>query len=407
MSERRLTAPITFFFLVLPYGISGGFVTVTLPFALTRAGFPVAVSASIVAVAISSNLWRFVAGPIADLTLTLRRWHAIGLVASVVTLCLLTLMPLRQDVAGALTIVAFLSQVAATFIVLPVGGLMAHTVAEEQKGRAAGWYQAGNVGGSAFGGGAGVWLVSHYSIQAAGAALALVMLGCGAALYFVPDVRSISGESVRQRLRGMGSDLRDLVRSPVALFTMVLIISAAGAGAAGNLWSAVAKDWHATDDTVALVTGVLAGVVSIVGCVIGGWTADRVGRWWAYLGSATIMALVAAAMALAPRTPTAYGTGVLLYMFSLGLANAAWSAVVLFAIGRGAAATKYALLSSLGNLPVVYMTAFDGWVHDHSGAGAMLNAEAALGLACVGLALLALWRIKAIRPTTLPQSPPR
>ena len=232
-------------------------------------------------------------------------------------------------------------------------------------------------------------------------------LGCGAALHFVPDVRSITGESVGRRLRGMGQDLRDLVRSPIALFTMVLIISAAGAGAAGNLWSAVAKDWHATDDTVALVTGVLSGVVSIVGCIIGGWTADRVGRWWAYLGSATIMALVAVAMALAPRTPAAYGTGVLLYMFSLGLTNAAWSAVVLFAIGRGAAATKYALLSSLGNLPVVYMTAFDGWVHDRSGAGAMLNAEAALGLACVGLALLALWRIKGIRPVTLRQSLPQ
>ncbi len=34
----------------------------------------------------------------------------------------------------------------------------------------------------------------------------------------------------------------------------------------------------------------------------------------------------------------------------------------LFAIGRGAASTKYAALSSLGNVPVVYMTALDGWV---------------------------------------------
>ena len=31
-----------------------------------------------------------------------------------------------------------------------------------------------------------------------------------------------------------------------------------------------------------------------------------------------------------------------------------------WAIGRGAASTKYAALSSLGNVPVVYMTAVDG-----------------------------------------------
>lgn len=393
MHVTRSTPPLAFFFLVLPWGISSGFVTIALPFALTRAGFPVALTASIIAVAVSSNLWRFVAGPVADLTLTLHRWYLIGLGASVVTLGLLAVMPLHPDAARPLAIVAFLSQVAASLIVLPVGGLMAHTVADDRKGRASGWYQAGNVGGSSFGGGAGVWLVSHDSIHVAAVVLAIAMLVCSAALRFVPDVRSITGESAAQRLRAMGHDFRELVRSPIAVFTILLLMSAAGSGAASNLWSAIAKDWHASDDTVALMTGALGGVVSIGGCIIGGWTADRVGRWWSYLGASVVMALVTIVMALAPRTPTAYSAGVLCYMLSVGLSNAAWSAVVLFAIGRGAASTKYALLASLGNLPVVYMTAIDGWVHDRAGAGAMLNAEGALGLACVGLALLALWRI--------------
>jgi hypothetical protein len=73
-----LTAPITFFFLVLPYGISSGFVSITLPFFLVRAGFSVALAASIVAVSVSANLWRFLWGPVADLTLTARRWYFIG-----------------------------------------------------------------------------------------------------------------------------------------------------------------------------------------------------------------------------------------------------------------------------------------------------------------------------------------
>jgi MFS transporter, PAT family, beta-lactamase induction signal transducer AmpG len=141
--KRESTAPSTFFFLVLPSGISSGFASITLPFILTRAGFSVAMSASIVALGVSANLWRFLWGPVADLTLTARRWYLIGLGTTAVTLLALALIPLRQNAAGTLMIVVFISQVAGTLVMLPLGGLMAHTVAEEFKGRAAGWYQGG------------------------------------------------------------------------------------------------------------------------------------------------------------------------------------------------------------------------------------------------------------------------
>src|SRR5436190_15439878 len=38
MRDRDSTRPFVFFFLVLPYGISSGFVSITLPFVLTRVG---------------------------------------------------------------------------------------------------------------------------------------------------------------------------------------------------------------------------------------------------------------------------------------------------------------------------------------------------------------------------------
>src|SRR5438445_8160569 len=49
MRDRDSTRPFVFFFLVLPYGISSGFVSITLPFVLTRVGFSVPLAASIVA----------------------------------------------------------------------------------------------------------------------------------------------------------------------------------------------------------------------------------------------------------------------------------------------------------------------------------------------------------------------
>jgi MFS transporter, PAT family, beta-lactamase induction signal transducer AmpG len=90
----------------------------------------------------------------------------------VATVFILALVPLQPKHVGIIMAVVFVSQVAATLIMLPLGGLMAHTVAEDSKGCAAGWYQAGNLGGNGIGGGAGVWLASHFSKEAAGAGLA-------------------------------------------------------------------------------------------------------------------------------------------------------------------------------------------------------------------------------------------
>ena len=107
-------------------------------------------------------------------------------------------------------------------------------------------------------------------------------------------------------------------------------------------------------------------------------------------------------MAIAPHTPVAYRIGVLFYAAATGWAWAAFSALLLYAIGRGAASTKYATLSSLGNLPTTYMTAFDGWVHDRSGAAGMLSAEALLGAASIVLGLIALKWIVGVRGRASP-----
>jgi MFS transporter, PAT family, beta-lactamase induction signal transducer AmpG len=396
--EPGSTRPVTFFFLVLPYGISSGFVSITLPFILTQAGFSVAIAASIVAIGVSANLWRFLWGPVADLTLTARRWYLLGLATSGATLLILSLLPLHPSAVGVLMAVVFISQVAATLIVLPVGGLMAHTVADNAKGRAAGWYQAGNLGGTGVGGGVGVWLASHFSKEAAGGALAVAMLASAAAIYFASDVRIVATEGVRERVRILWRDIYSMVRAAIPLLTIVLVCSPIGAGAMNKLWSAVAPDWQAGPDAVALVSGILNGVVSAIGCLIGGWIADRIGRWWSYFGSSVAIALVAIVMAVAARTPSSFTVGVLVYSLFCGMAYAACSAVVLFAIGRGAASTKYATLSSLGNIPVVYMTALNGWVHDRFGTAWMLHLEALLGIGCVVIALVVLGRINAARP---------
>ena len=70
-----------------------------------------------------------------------------------------------------------------------------------------------------------------------------------------------------------------MVSGPLALLIVFLPI---GTGAASNLWAAVADDWHATADTVALVTGALSGIISAAGCLAGGYLCDRLDRKTAY-----------------------------------------------------------------------------------------------------------------------------
>ena len=387
MNENRSTPPLAFCALVLPFGLSNGFVSVTLPFALTAAGFSVTATASIVALGLSASVWVFLWGPLVDLTLTLRRWYSIGVSASALAVFALGFMPLREN--ALLPVLVLLSQVAATWILPPVGGMMAHTVADPIKGRAAGWYSAGLMSGTGLGGGLGVWLVDNFSLSVSGAATAIAMLFCLAGLQFVPAIRGAVGESLADRMIAIQRDFRDMLKSAPVLLAIGLSFVPIGIGAAGRLWSAIAIDWSATPETVALVTGVLSALISAAGSVLSGTIAVRFGRWIAFLGGGGVMALVTLAIAALPRTPEIYVAAVLVYAFTTGLANGGFGSVVLHAVGRGAASAKFAIFWSLSNVPTVYLTAFDGWAHDHFGAGGMLTAEALLGIGFIAVAIAA------------------
>ncbi len=146
-------------------------------------------------------MYTFLFGPFADLTLNLHKWYLIGVSVCSSFLLLLSLIALNTRATGILTAIVFLSQVAATFVILPVGGFMAHTVAEEKKGRAGGWYQAGNLGGMGLGGGAGLWLSSHFSYHIAGVILSLAMIAFASALYFVPQVGPVKIKPLNKDLK--------------------------------------------------------------------------------------------------------------------------------------------------------------------------------------------------------------
>jgi MFS transporter, PAT family, beta-lactamase induction signal transducer AmpG len=384
-TRTRAPHPAVFMVLILPFGAMSGYLTVAVVYLLTQAGISIEASADLVALSYVPHTWKFLWAPIADTTLTRKRWYLVSAVISAVGIYATGAVPADERSLSLLTAVVLIANVAVTFLAMAVESLMAYVAAENAKGRAGGWFQAGNLGGMGLGGGAGLWMAQNVPPAWIGsAALGATCLLCCTALMFVPEPpQAFRLERYRDTIMSLLTDLWQVARSRRGFLGLLICFLPIGTGAASNLWSAVAGDWNASADTVALVTGGLGGIVSAAGCLAGGYACDRMDRKLAYAAYGILQAICAVAMAFALRTETMYVVFTLAYAFIMGLTYAGFSAVVLEAIGQGAAATKYSLFASLSNMPIGYMTAVDGWAGARWGAGGMLHTEAAVAVLAV------------------------
>lgn len=399
--------PWIFTLLITPFGVTSGFLGVTLAYQLGRADVGSEAIAALIAASYLPHTWKFFWAPVVDLTWSRRGWYGAALAVTVAGLLAMGALGADGRALGLLTVVVIAANVATTVIGMAVESLMAHTTLDDQKGRAAGWFQAGNLGGGGLGGGLALWLIQDrgLSVTASAAALALLCLLCGAALLRrrepVVSAPPPAGDPVARLRAGFATlwvELGGLVRSRGGALAMFVCVLPMCTGAASNLWSVVAPEWQASANTVAFVNGAMGGVISALGCLLGGVLSDRLDRKAAYCLYGLLLAATAAAMALAPRTELSFVVATSVYAFVLGLSYAGFSGVVLEAIGRGAAATKYSLLASLSNMPIAFMTFVNGWAHQRWGSTAMLMVEASAGVAAVVLFLgVARWSRAAVR----------
>lgn len=284
----------------------------------------------------------------------------------------------------------------ASFLSIATNGLAAYDTPEHLKGRVSGYLNAGNLGGTGVGGGAGLWLAQNLKQQwISPAVLAVSCMLCCFALFFVkePEV-TVRAEKVIKTMQNVLKDVWNTLKARVGFLALVLCLIPLSTGAATNLWAAVADGWSASANTVALFAGTLGGIITAVGCLLGGWICDRVHKQNAYIVFGVVQVLCALGMAYSPHTQLMYIVWVTLYSFTLGIAYAGFSAFVFEAIGRGAAATKYTLYSSLSNFPIYYMTLLEGWAYTHYGPKGMLNSEAICGVLGIVLFLILLQFVK-------------
>ena len=379
MTSRHIH-PWAFMVLIIPFGVVSGYVSVALAYQLTHAGVAVGPVAAMVALVVLPNTWKFFWAPVVDLTLTQKKWYLLAGLFSAVGIAAMGFFPATRAGMAALSVVGFLASLATTFLGMAVESLMTCSTPDELRGRAGGWFQAGNLGGNGIGGGLGLFLAERLQFPwMASCIVGGLCLLCCAALMNVPTPVRAPAAGLLPSVAGIFKELWAVMRQRLGLLALILCFLPVGSGAAPL--SAIAGEWRASANTVALVTGVLGGIVSAIGCLAGGWFCDRVNRQAAYVWFGIFQAAGGLAMALLPRTEAMYVLWASVYAFTSGLAYAAFTAFVLEAIGKGAAATKYNALASLSNLPIYYMTNLDGWAHDRWSSTGMFFTESALGVA--------------------------
>jgi len=269
------------------------------------------------------------------------------------------------------------------------------------KGRASGYLNAGNLGGSGLGGGAGLWLAQNLTNNWMSAAiLASACLLCCFGLLFVNEHPStIRDTRVIKTIENLLKDVWLTLKARMGILAMALCFIPLGTGAASNLWSAVSGAWNASAHTVEFVIGVISAIITAVGALLGGWICDRVDRKIAYIIFGLTLAICAVAMAYCPHIEIMYIIWTSLYAFVLGASYAASSAFVYEAIGKGAAGTKYTVFASLSNFPIWYMTLIDGWAYQHHGPNGMLDVEAGAGVLGIILFLILLKFLPSTKET--------
>jgi hypothetical protein len=225
-------------------------------------------------------------------------------------------------------------------------------------------------------------------------AMAAISLACIAPLLLLRVPPRSLGVPLGERVGGMARAVWNMARSRKGVLAMMIMTLPSAVGACSGLLPAAAAHWRASSDLVALVRGALGGVTTIPGCVLGGYLCRRFPQRMVYIWGALAYAGGLAAMALGPHTPAAFAGFVILNGVILGVAYGALTAVIFDCLGPISAATIYAALASLSNVPLLLVTLLVGQAEARHGPDGMLMTEAVLGAVSVaGLAALAwAWR---------------
>ena len=135
---RRLTPPL-FIFLYLPSGLTQGFVTVTLSYILANRDVSVAAIAGLVSLNLLPWTWKFLVGPVLDMTLSSVRWFMICIGVTAAIFVALAFAPLDAAGMPLLSVLSLALGAAGSASGSSATAAMALTTPNEHRGSVAAW----------------------------------------------------------------------------------------------------------------------------------------------------------------------------------------------------------------------------------------------------------------------------
>lgn len=378
--------PSLFGILYFPYGLMVGVPAVMLGWLATRAGLPVSAAATIVGIAFAPAAFKFLWAPIGDLTLTRKRWYVLANACCAAAFFAMCTIPMSARTLPLITAIVLAGAVSATFIAFALQGLLLHNGDPAMLGRAAGFYQTGNMLGQTLGGGVALYLVRHLPAPwMAGATLAVCVLACNAPLAVLREPPRVGDGRIGDRAREVWRELRAMLAKIDGRLALLLAFLPIGTGNAQFLFSAVASEWKASADFVSVVLGVVAGLAIAVGTLTGGWLEDRLPQRRAYFVSCAAQGVLALLLLISPREPWAFAVLTAAYTLTLGACTAALTGMALALAEGGAASTKVSLFLAFNTLGSLGLVKGAGWAHDAWGLTGMLGVEVLTVVVALGV----------------------
>jgi MFS family permease len=388
------------------YGVVGSFTGSVMPFAAARAGKQLDSIGWYNGLLFVPTFLLFLYAPIVDIGPRRKHWLVIVSVLGAGCLMMTFQVRLPEQLPAYLGF-GFAAQLISGLVGSCSGGLMAASLPDQLRGRAAGWYNVGNLSGGGLFAAVAIAMLGHdVDPRILGVLVAVMMVVPALGMLWVderPRPYIAPREIFRQTLREIGA----VVFSRSGLTGIALSLSPVGTVSLVNYFSGMSGTYGVDADTVALLTGIASVGLQAVGAFIGGYVCDRFNRRVLYLMGGTLSAVCAIAMALSPPTPATYVIGVMTYSLIAGFCFAAFTAYVLETIGRSdrTAATKYSLFTATANGAITYVGFVDTRFSDHYGVTGVMLSDAALNLLGVAILGLVFWRLRSFGKWRHPVEP--
>ncbi|HEX3374755.1 MAG TPA: MFS transporter [Edaphobacter sp.] len=367
---------------VLAYGIIAG----VLSYLLRRQGDGIGRSSEIIALLILPQSIYFLWSPITDFWIRRRSWLIVGAIASALSLAA-AFHTSRLDTPAAVALM-FLSACFGQLIVSSCGGMMGTLRSEATRRKASSVYQAGALAFGALGVFALARLAERMGMGPLGwIAAALIALPSLAALA-APEQPPEQKQRIRETFTCIWHEFKaTFLRWRAVPYTLMMLFPMAS-GALIGLLPGIAQDYHVSGQQMAWMNGLAGALLTASGSLAATLIPPRIRASVAYLSVCLFNEALLLILWLGPLSPSTYFFGATLYLFTIGACYALFTAVVLEFLGQSGrtGCGRYSIINSLGNVPVVYMTALDGRGGKLWGARGLAATDAVVG--GIGAAIL-------------------